>query len=99
MTLAELQKWVKDDWDKNSTTKPSIELQLLYIIEEFGEVAEAIRKSSGNKARKDVVTDIGSEFADLMITIVTLANSYDIDLTGEIAKFQHRLAERHARGF
>lgn len=99
MSLRELQQWVSDDWKQRSTVQPSTELQLLYVIEEFGEVAEAIRKSAGHKARKDMKTDLGSEFADLIISITTLANSYDIDLADEIEKFKDRLASRHAKGF
>lgn len=99
MTIAELQQWVKDDWARSSNAIPSRELQLLYIIEEFGEVAEAIRKDAGHKVRKEVATDVGSELADLIIAITTLANTYNVDLSGEIMKFQQRLAERHARGF
>lgn len=99
MTLSELQQWVKDDWKRSNNPMPSTELQLLYIIEEFGEVAEAIRKSGGNKARKDMKVDLGSEFADLIISITTLANSYDIDITKEVAGFQQRLLERRAKGF
>lgn len=99
MTLAELQQWVNDDWAQRSKALPTTELQLLYIIEEFGEVAEAIRKNAGHKARKDVTTDVGSELADLIVAITTLANSFGVDLSDELAKFQHRMAERHARGF
>jgi len=99
MTLTDLQQWVRDDWKKHSGTHPSTELQLLYVIEEFGEVAEAIRKSDGHKARKDMKVDLGSEFADLIIAITTLANNYDVDLADEVSKFQDRLASRHAKGF
>lgn len=99
MTLQELQQWVKEDWKRSKNPLPSTELQLLYVIEEFGEVAEAIRKSAGHKARKNMKIDLGSEFADLIISITTLANSYDIDLTHEIAGFQQRLLERHDQGF
>ncbi len=99
MTINELQRWVQEDWAKRSKIAPSTELQLLYIIEEFGEVAEAIRKSSGAKERKDSTVDLGSELADLMISITTLANNFDIDLEKEIADFKTRLETRHQQGF
>ena len=99
MTINELQQWVRDDWAKRSPITPSTELQLLYIIEEFGEVAEAIRKSGGAKERKDTSVDLGSELADLLISITTLANNFDIDLEREVKGFQSRITERHARGF
>lgn len=99
MTIHELQQWVRDDWTKRSKLTPSTELQLLYIIEEFGEVAEAIRKSSGAKDRKESSVDLGSELADLFISITTLANNFDIDLEYELAQFKTRLATRHEQGY
>lgn len=94
MTLHQLQQWVRGSWAGNTKHKPTVETQILYIIEELGEVAEAIRKNKGLKDRTVTSVDLGSEFADLIISIVTLANSYDIDLTTEIDKFKQRLSER-----
>ncbi|MGB4762328.1 MAG: MazG nucleotide pyrophosphohydrolase domain-containing protein [Candidatus Saccharimonas sp.] len=99
MTINELQHWVREDWENRSKIQPSTELQLLYIIEEFGEVAEAIRKNSGAKDRKDSVVDLGSELADLLVSITTLANSFDVDLEHEIAQFKVKLDARHQQGF
>ncbi len=94
MTIQELQEWVRNDWDKNSTLKPDLATQLLFAIEEFGEVAEAIRKKTVNDDYKQDDGKLGSEFADLIITITTLANTFDIDLTKEIEGFQTKLAAR-----
>lgn len=99
MTIKDLQQWVYDDWHNRSKEMPSVELQLLYIMEELGEVAEAIRKTSGSKARKQDTVDLGSEFADLLISITTLANHFDIDLEKEIEGFQSRMSARHKDGF
>ena len=94
MTIQELQAWVKEDWDTRSTLKPSLEAQLLFAIEEFGEVAEAIRKRTVMDDYKVDDDKLGSEFADLLITIVTLANTFDISLADEIAGFQRKLEVR-----
>lgn len=99
MTIQQLQQWVREDWKNRSKIAPSTELQLLYIIEEFGEVAEAIRKESGAKDRKEQISHLGSEFADLLISITTLANTFDIDLEAEVDQFKARLAARHKQGF
>ena len=99
MTISDLQQWVREDWRKRSKQQPTVELQLLYIIEELGEVAEAIRKTNGSKDRKQSEVDLGSEIADLLISITTLANHFDVDLQKEIDAFQLRLAERHQKGF
>ena len=99
MTLQQLQNWVQEDWEKRSSTMPTTEMQLLYIIEEFGEVAEAIRKQHGAKTRKAATTDLGSEMADLLISITTLANSFGIDLEHEVDEFKARLEARHSQGY
>ena len=94
MTIQELQKWVENDWKLNSTLKPDLSAQLLFAMEEFGEVAEAIRKRTMKDDYKQDDDKLGSEFGDLLITIVTLANTFDIDLTKEIHGFQAKLASR-----
>lgn len=99
MTIQQLQQWVKEDWENQSKIALTTELQLLYIIEEFGEVAEAIRKHNGAKDRKEQSVDLGSELADLLISITTLANSFDINLENEIEQFKARLAKRHQQGY
>lgn len=98
MTLTDLQNWVENDWKKGNRERPSVELQLLYIIEELGEVAEAIRKNNSAKPRTDKKVDLGSELADLVISIVTLSNHYEVDLTKEVGLFQERMKQRHEAG-
>lgn len=99
MTITQLQTWVKNDWEQHSGHSPSVELQLLYMIEEFGEIAEAIRKNEHHKDRVNKQVDLGSEMADMMIALTTLANHFEIDLQTEVAMFQERMAQRHADGF
>ncbi len=94
MDLKQLQQKIADDWSKRSAHQPDLSQQILYIIEEFGEVAEAIRKQNGLKERKDVQTDIGSEFADLIISVLTLANTMGVDIDEEVKKFWSRLEAR-----
>lgn len=94
MTIQELQEWVKQDWEQNSKIKPDLATQLLFAMEEFGEVAEAIRKKTVNNDYKPDDDKLGSEFADLLITITTLANTFSIDLTKEVKGFQAKLASR-----
>lgn len=94
MTIQELQQWVRNDWDTNSKVRPTLEAQLLFAIEEFGEVAEAIRKRTVKGDYKVDDDKLGSEFGDLLITIVTLANTFDVDLTKEVKGFQAKLASR-----
>lgn len=94
MTIQELQNWVDEDWKTRSTLKPTLSDQLLFAIEEFGEVAEAIRKRTMNGDYKQDDEKLGSEFADLLITITTLANTFNVNLTKEIEGFQEKMALR-----
>ncbi len=97
MKLSDLQQAVKDDWHNKSKLKPSTEMQLLFVIEELGEVAEAIRKRSTSVDYKVNDGDLGSEFADLLISTITLANSYDVNLEYEIDRFWEKLATRRKK--
>lgn len=94
MTLRELQAWVKEDWEERSTVQPTLEAQLLFAIEEFGEVAEGIRKCTIEGDYKEDDNKLGSEFADLLIAITTLANHFDIDLSDEVDGFKRKLQAR-----
>ena len=94
MNIQDLQDWVAEDWSKRATHSPSRELQVLYLLEEIGEIAEAIRKTQGNKQRISKEVDIGAEFADAFVSFITLANTHGVNLTKELAKFQDRLASR-----
>ena len=99
MTITDLQQWVAHDWRQRSKHQPTVELQLLYIMEELGEVAEAIRKQDGKKDRKQLEVDLGSEMADLVISIMTLANHFEVNLEQEVQKFQERITKRHNDGY
>jgi NTP pyrophosphatase (non-canonical NTP hydrolase) len=98
MNIQELQNWVEQDWATGNRDRPTVELQLLYIIEEMGEVAEAIRKGQNGKPRTDKQADLGSELADLLISVITLSNHFDIDLSRELSLFQERMKTRHSAG-
>lgn len=99
MDLEKLQKWVKDDWEKRSKKKPDPCLQLIYLFEELGEMSEAIRKSSGNKKHKNVETDLEEEIGDVLISLATIANNYNINLTSAVKKSQNKILKRHSQNF
>lgn len=81
-TLTELQQHLdqtvkENGWDKNSIT----EVYLLFI-EEVGELAKAIRKTTGFKGQKEDSRDnLREEFADVLNYFMELANRFDVDLT------------------
>lgn len=95
MNFKELQKWVEEDWKHSSEKMPDRHLQLIYLIEEMGEVAEAIRMSQGDKKHKKNKSDIEEEMGDLIISLATIANSYEINLTKSIRKSKDKIIKRH----
>lgn len=99
MKIQDLQEWVAEDWKVYSKDIPTPEQQILFILEELGEVAEAIRKSNGSKERINKTTNVGSEIADVFISLVTLANTYQVNVAAEIEEFKKRLQERHNQGY
>ncbi len=98
MTIKELQSWVERDWQR-SPQQPDMQLQLIYLFEELGEMAEAIRKRDGSKARKTDATDLEGEMADVLISITTIANHFDIDLTEAVSRCQKKIEDRHEQGY
>ncbi len=98
MKLKALQKWVCEDWNKRSKKKPDPHLQLIYLFEELGEMAEAIRKIGGNKARKNVEVDLEGEMGDVLIALATLANNCNVDLSAAVKKCK-KIILRHGQGF
>lgn len=97
MRLKDLQNWVKEDWETYSKKMPDPHLQLLYLFEELGEVAESIRKLTGNKDRKKMKVDLEGELGDVLIALTTIANHYKIDLEQSIAKTQVKIRKRHKK--
>ena len=70
------------------------------IMEELGEIAREINAIEGYKPKKSEVSDsnLGEELADLLFSIMCLANNYKIDL-GEgfnniIEKYSRRDSNR-----
>ena len=95
-TLRELQEAV-DGWVRESGggywTPPS---QMLRIMEEAGELARLVNHLHGEKPKKaeEARQDLPEEIADLIFTVLCLANSQNVDLQaameGVLAKYRHR---------
>ena len=81
---AHLDKTCKENgWDKN--TIPEV---FLLLNEEIGELAKAIRKTTGFKGEKPPETrdNLIEEFADVLNYLLELANRFEVDLTAAYFK-------------
>jgi len=71
------------------------------IVEELGEVAREINSIESFKPKKSKVSDsnVGEELADLLFSIICLANYYKIDLGKEFSNIIIKYSNRDAKRF
>jgi NTP pyrophosphatase (non-canonical NTP hydrolase) len=96
-TLKQEQGWVKKAWSK-APSQVDEKTELLYLMEEIGEMAEAVRKISGNKKNKRFCADLEKEFGDVLLSLMTLAIRYDIDLQKSFEKTKKSIKKRYIIG-
>jgi len=97
VSIKDHQKWVKDAWKKSPKTNISERDELLFLMEEIGEMAEAVRKLSGNKENKDLKTDLEKELGDILLSLLTLAIRYNIDLETAFEKTKDSIIKRYIK--
>jgi len=96
MSLKIIQKQV-DGWinqDKIGYFKP-LEI-MARLMEEVGELAREINHKFGPKKKKatEEKKEIGDEIADIIFTLVCLANSLDINLDESFERMMDKLRTR-----
>src|SRR3989344_1557382 len=96
MSLKNIQKQV-DEWVKQYPEgywEPHA--IVTHAMEELGEVAREIHHIHGPKKRKKTEDDgdLGGEIADVMFSIICLANKHNIDLD---ASWEKGMAKRNGR--
>jgi len=98
MEIKKAQQWVDEDWKTKSQTVDE-HLEILFLMEELGEMAEMIRKQAGKKERKKIKVDLGKEMGDILISLLTLANRYGVDLEQSFLKSKRKIIKRHKQGY
>ena len=76
ITIAKLQRYIKEK-DHNPELKHAYFLKL---IEEIGELSEAIRKNATPATHESFKGSIEEELYDVLYYTLALANCYDIDV-------------------
>ncbi len=71
------------------------------VMEELGEVAREINSLEGYKPKKSgkFNSNLGEELADLLFSIICIANHYKIDLGEEISKIFDKYSYRDSIRF
>ncbi len=78
MKLAELQDVIERTYGERDRGR-SIAHSIAWLTEEFGELAQAIRKGTPD--------EIEHEFSDVLAWVASLANQLDIDLTNAMGRY------------
>ncbi len=98
MHIRELQTAI-DDWISQFEAGywPPL-ANLARLTEEVGELAREINHQHGPKTKKASESEgsIAAELGDILFTVVTLANSMDIDLEDVVAANLAKVASRDA---
>ena len=81
-TLAFLQGFVKDTEERKGHINDSIKTKLMILIEEFGELAKALRIFLRMRIHdKTAKHNLSDEFGDVLFLVIAIANRCDINLT------------------
>lgn len=103
MKIEELLKFIKEEherlmefyeFDENEQLKSPLALK---VMEELGELYEETlvkEDSQSNEKLKNKDSEIGEEFADVLITILILANNMEIDIEKELEEKIKKIQDR-----
>lgn len=83
-SLVELQNYINNVLEIRGFNNQSIELKLMLLMEEVGELAKSIRKDSTrlpiDRCKINNYSSIEEEIANVLIVLFSIANKLQIDL-------------------
>jgi len=99
-SIVEIQKLVNNWIVEHGGYWPPLSM-ICAIMEELGEVAREVNSLEGYKPKKSERknTNLGEELADLLFSIICIANHYKIDLGKELINTFNKYAERDSNRF
>lgn len=96
--MKDLQLKVKNFCLKNHLDAP-IEIKMLDLISEFGEVSkEVIKMSDYGKHEYKYREEFASELGDLFYSLITVANTFDVDLEEMLNEALQKYEKRLKKG-
>jgi NTP pyrophosphatase (non-canonical NTP hydrolase) len=100
LSLKEHQKRI-DTWILNHGGYWPPLSMICAIMEELGELAREINSLEGYKPKKSdkLNSNLGEELADLLFSVICLANSYKIDLGREFINIIEKYSKRDSTRF
>ncbi|KKK76665.1 hypothetical protein LCGC14_2861340 [marine sediment metagenome] len=99
-SLKEIQKIVNNWILEHGGYWPPLSM-ICAIVEELGEIAREVNSLEGYKPKKSGVIDLnlGKELADLLFSLICIANHYKIDLGKEFNEIFKKYSERDSNRF
>lgn len=93
---AEVDSWIRD----NGGYWPPLS-QLARLTEELGELARVLNHQVGPKKKKasEAEQELGEEMADVLFTLVCLANQMDVDLDAAFERTMNKVVRRDSGRF
>ena len=81
-SVSEIQKYVEDMKKARKFDRITIEREMMLFLEEIGELAKAIRKSTNGRldTSKEYNISVEEEIADCFIYLLSLANMNKVDV-------------------
>lgn len=101
LSLNDIQGIV-DDWIKKHGGYWSPLSMLSASLEELGEISREINNLEGYKPKKEKVeleSQLDEELADLLFSLICIANYYDINLTNSFHKIIAKYSKRDSKRF
>lgn len=97
-SLVELQNYINNVLEIRGFNNQSIELKLMLLMEEVGELAKSIRKDSTrlpiDRCKINNYSSIEEEIADVLVVLFSIANKLQIDLYDAFLKKERENIKR-----
>ncbi len=85
MNIGDVQRKIKEMEKKNKWNNTPDE-KIVFLVEEMGEISKWVRKSRSKTLNKKEKEKLSLEFADALQHLISLANSFDINLEEGLKK-------------
>lgn len=85
MNLKDIQEKIKKLEEQNNWVN-SPDAKVTFLLEELGEVAKWVREARNKTLTKKEEEELNLEFADVLQHLISLANSFNIDLEEGLRK-------------
>lgn len=89
---------VSDEIVKSDGQRWDGKLRFIDLVEEVGELANAIMAEHGHKNPKRRKSEVADSICDILFSLLLFAHAYGIDLEKEYAGVLERIRERNRKG-